>query len=159
MKNLKPVDLGQKVETRFCAWHRNNKKLFYLDVFFGNYTESTIKVRGYPHSDNSIITLDRNEAFILPYSDNYVVQDGVLYEKSAYEPGTAGYWLDKMDEPERSQALVSMQIPECVVLNLQDEEDSISDAIINAFVWKNTAQGEDYWSKLYDKYCREEYGV
>ena len=83
MENLKPVDLEQKVETRFCAWHKQNKRLFYLELFFGNYTESIIKVRSYPHSGNSIITLNRNEVLIIPYSDNYVVRDGVLYEKSA----------------------------------------------------------------------------
>lgn len=164
MENLKQVDLEQKIETRFCAWNPDTKKLYTWIIFGGesgyrtgmtgvvpyrhDVTGKKIKVGAWPL--NSII---------LPYSDNYVIKDGVLYEKSAYEPGTVGYWLDKLDEPERSQAFENMANFDCIIKNLHDECDSISDAIINSLTWKKTPQDYDYWEQLYDEYYRKENGL
>lgn len=166
MKNLKTVDLEQKVETRFCAWVVEEKNLYWFDVLWGNNGSGNgwigLVPYGLEQSEKSyrdnVSNYGKDDFIVLPYSDNYIVVDGELYEKSAYEVGTVGYWLDKMDEPERSQALENAVNPRCKFKGLDHPVGSIADAINFGSLWEKTptTQGWNYWNDLRIKYSEKE---
>lgn len=57
------------------------------------------------------------------------------------------FWLNKMEEPERSKALNNVK-----EFSNQQLEKSISNALCGAFYWKETPEGEEYWFEIYEKY-------
>lgn len=55
-------------------------------------------------------------------------------------------WLEELPEPYRTEA-----INNAYELIIDTPEKSITEALSNAFVWKNSPQGNKYWNELYDK--------
>ncbi len=69
--------------------------------------------------------------------------------KSAYEPGTVGYWLNKMNEPERSLAFENTSPEKLTETITGNESYAIKYALDSAFLWESTAekgQGWKFWS-------------
>jgi hypothetical protein len=60
------------------------------------------------------------------------------------------FWLNKMEEPERSQAFSN-----CKRLTVETTAKSIPDAICMAFYWHDTPEGGDYWCEIQDKYFKK----
>lgn len=63
---------------------------------------------------------------------------------------TIKYWLNKLPEPAKSQALENVKQYDKKSLNLKSS--NIIDAIGNAFVWFDSPQGHDYWENIADNY-------
>jgi hypothetical protein len=65
------------------------------------------------------------------------------------QKNTIEFWLNKMEEPERSQALNN-----CKKLKDESIAKSIPDAICMGFYWFETPEGDDYWREIQDKYIK-----
>ena len=81
---MEPINLEQKVETRFCMWDKRTAKLWWFDALWGGYSDPgnlfyTLAEYG-SAKKFKFLTIAEN-LVILPYSDNYVVEGGILYEK------------------------------------------------------------------------------
>lgn len=64
---------------------------------------------------------------------------------------TITQWLHTLPEPYRSQALNQ---PEELRFAYYPHSNIVGDlysAIDNAFLWRCTEQGEEYWAKVYDR--------
>lgn len=57
-------------------------------------------------------------------------------------------FLEKLDEPYRSQALANCKTPNVEVENLFE-------AVGCAFLWSSTEQGQEYWQSLHSKIGNE----
>ena len=60
-------------------------------------------------------------------------------------------WFTGLGEPYRSQSLQNSKVEN----TLERKHESIRNALMLAFVWKNTQQGADYWRELYNKLPNE----
>jgi len=64
-------------------------------------------------------------------------------------------WLGKLNEPERSIALDNMRN------DVDDSKDHLEEelamALNNAFTWRHTKEGFDYWDNIFDKIRKNEY--
>ena len=64
-------------------------------------------------------------------------------------------WLEGLPNPYNNQAIWNATNHAPNALN--EKVDSMSDALLWAFEWDETKEGEDYWSKIQAKYEKEEY--
>lgn len=65
---------------------------------------------------------------------------------------TIKYWLEKLDEPYRSQALQNTSFN-----RLEWLASCIGNAIADAFAWRNTPEGHDYWLDFHRKISERYY--
>lgn len=84
--------------------------------------------------------MDRQE----PYTDYELAQmrsnEDLYYELMK----TQKEYLELLEEPYRTKALEQMKYPLAIC-------SSISDALMGAFIWKDSYEGADYWEELHDK--------
>lgn len=55
-------------------------------------------------------------------------------------------WLNKLDEPYKTEAIINTQN---VLLSIKSE--SLSAALSGAFSWEKSKQGHEYWEELNEK--------
>jgi hypothetical protein len=86
MDGMEPVNLEQKVETRFCFWDTQSKKLWWFDALWGDDYKNKNRILydlcEYGSKKKYRIVTLVEKLILLPYHDNYLVEDGVLYQKS-----------------------------------------------------------------------------
>ena len=63
------------------------------------------------------------------------------------------YYLNKLDEPHRSQALSQLDVD---FVNDAEMSHNISDAIYNFSNWRETKEGDGYWYELYENISQEQ---
>jgi hypothetical protein len=63
-------------------------------------------------------------------------------------------WLKELDEPYRSEAIENCKKDTPYTGN--KEAEFLSDALGDAFVWKETKQGHVYWESLHEKLMQNE---
>lgn len=59
-------------------------------------------------------------------------------------------WLNELPEPIRGKAFNN--VPECGTVVWEIPATSMYDAIVGAFIWKDTPQGYDYWTLMAESY-------
>ena len=65
---------------------------------------------------------------------------------------TIQHYLEKMEEPERIQALRICRDKGSLDLKLDPDSGSVRSAIFIGFIWEETDQGDDYWLEIQRKY-------
>lgn len=69
-------------------------------------------------------------------------------------PTTIIDWLQSLPEPYRSQA-IHHAYHGCNTIRLNDSCNNMGTALVNAFCWKDTMEGYEYWHKYYYDYITE----
>lgn len=64
-------------------------------------------------------------------------------------------WFNELEEPYRTQAIENARNLNIDKDRLEDLADSMSDAIMIAFIWCHSPEGHEYWSDLFGKYLGE----
>ena len=54
-------------------------------------------------------------------------------------------WLEELPEPYRTQAIDNTSESDLMI-----EEESLADAVIGAFSWNESPEGEIYWGDFHD---------
>jgi hypothetical protein len=67
---------------------------------------------------------------------------------------TIRQWLETLPEPYRSAAIRNAEND--VPTTIEEQCDSLSEALSNSAYWSKTPEGHDYWGELYDRLCHEE---
>jgi hypothetical protein len=70
---------------------------------------------------------------------------------------TITQWLQTLPEPYRSQALNQPEALRFREYPHSQECDSLNEAINNAFLWKGTEQGQDYWLDIAERAETDEF--
>jgi hypothetical protein len=63
-------------------------------------------------------------------------------------------WLEMLPQPIRDQAINNL-IPK----NKNRKSDDINDAIVGAFIWRNSPEGSEYWSGIASTYRGNTSGI
>ena len=69
-----------------------------------------------------------------------------------YPPKTIGWWLVKLDEPYRTQAINNWKNSDLYNQYKDHKFSNIHNAVNYAFAWITSPEGGTYWSDLYNKY-------
>ena len=64
-------------------------------------------------------------------------------------------WFNELEEPYRTQAIENTKKLAEESGRLYESTDSLSEALISAFIWETSPEGHKYWSDLFGKYLEE----
>ena len=105
-------------------------------------TEGTIRI----DVTGTGINLDNevHKAFVEKLAEQIANEMHSLANKP--QPKSIRAWLETLDEPYRSQSLKNMDLEDADKIH-----HSVSDAISDAFYWDDSPEGNDYWTKFFEK--------
>lgn len=66
------------------------------------------------------------------------------------ETKTIREWLEELEEPYKSQAIQNAENESEYNDYLDEARDSLAGAVLGAFTWEYSPEGDKYWSDLYD---------